>query len=101
MKSDGTAVAFGKNSQGQCDVPALAAGLTCTQAAAGKLPHGPSEERWRGSPPTKVLEARTFLATTGRGASENDGKRRGKALARLLVRIFALVIIQALEAKLM
>ncbi|CAK0800355.1 unnamed protein product, partial [Prorocentrum cordatum] len=36
-RSDGTAVARGWNADGQCDLPALPAGLTYTQVAAGGL----------------------------------------------------------------
>ena len=35
LRSDGTAVANGDNDFGQCDLPALVAGLTYTQVAAG------------------------------------------------------------------
>ena len=35
LRTDGTAVAFGDNVYGNCDIPALDAGLTYTQAAAG------------------------------------------------------------------
>ena len=35
LKSDGTVVAFGDNSEGRCDIPALAEGATYTQVAAG------------------------------------------------------------------
>ena len=35
LRSDGTAVACGLNRHGRCDLPALGAGLTYTQAAAG------------------------------------------------------------------
>ncbi|CAK0887599.1 unnamed protein product, partial [Prorocentrum cordatum] len=35
LRSDGTAVACGDNHDGQCDLPALPAGLTYTQVAAG------------------------------------------------------------------
>jgi len=35
LRDNGTAVAFGRNLEGQCDIPALADGLTYMQAAAG------------------------------------------------------------------
>ncbi|CAK0881885.1 unnamed protein product [Prorocentrum cordatum] len=35
LRSDGTAVAFGENHNGQCNVPALDGGLSYTQVAAG------------------------------------------------------------------
>ena len=35
LKSDGTVVAFGDNSEGRCEIPALAEGATYTQVAAG------------------------------------------------------------------
>eukprot|EP00435_Cladocopium_sp_Y103_P042960 s1897_g12.t1 len=35
LRTDGSAVAFGRNQHGQCDIPALDVGMTYTQAAAG------------------------------------------------------------------
>ena len=35
LRSDGSAVACGENGEGQCDLPALGAGLSYTQVAAG------------------------------------------------------------------
>ena len=37
LKSDGTAVAFGSDIDGQCTIPALEEGLMYTHAAAGRL----------------------------------------------------------------
>ena len=37
LKSDGTAVAFGDNGCGQCNIPALPEGVTYTQAATGDV----------------------------------------------------------------
>ena len=35
LKSDGTAVAFGENGDGQCNIPGPPEGITYTQVAAG------------------------------------------------------------------
>ena len=44
-RSDGSVVAWGDNSYGQCNVPALPAGLTYVEVAAGGRSHGGAPER--------------------------------------------------------
>ena len=44
-RSDGSVVAWGDNSIGQCNVPALPAGLTYVEVAAGGWSHGGAAER--------------------------------------------------------
>ena len=36
LRSDGTAVAFGRNQHGQCDIPQLEEGVRYTQVSAGE-----------------------------------------------------------------
>ena len=44
-RSDGSVVAWGYNAYGQCNVPALPAGLTYVEVAAGDRSHGGAAER--------------------------------------------------------
>ena len=44
-RSDGSVVAWGDNAYGQCNVPALPAGLTYVEIAAGGSSHGGAPER--------------------------------------------------------
>ena len=49
LKSDGTAVAFGDNGAGQCNIPALPEGTTYLYTSCGRIrAHGFAEERWHG-----------------------------------------------------
>ena len=73
-RSDGSVVAWGDNADGQCNVPALPAGLTYVEVAAGCVSHGGAPERRLG----RRVGRQRLRPVQRAGASGRAHLRRGR-----------------------